>query len=119
VDGRLLDIADDDALYRRIAPHCFKRDGTISSSAFMTNNVPDDQISVDLARLTTADESLARAPRPGFGLGDLLASEPRRLGFTVRHDPIPENPAHALIEGQNTKELCRRLAEKLLVLRRP
>lgn len=103
-------IADDDALYRRLAPGHIDPDGSVNSAAFKLRGRPDFSISVDLAKLTTPEEALARAPRPEFGLGVLLARDARALGFSVRPDPLPGNPAHALIEGPNDRAKCRRLA---------
>ena len=71
---------------------------------------PDPSISFDLARLTAPAKSLAGANRPGFRLGTLIASLPRSIGLVVRHDPLPDNRAHSLIEGENTKAGCRQLA---------
>jgi hypothetical protein len=108
----VVEIDDDDELYRRIVHYFVLDDGRISSSAFKDRRgKPDRSISVDLARLTTPEACLARAPNPSFQLGVLVAGGPRSLGFEVRHDPLPDNAAHALIEGQNTPEKCRRLAE--------
>jgi hypothetical protein len=51
----LVDIADDDELYRPVAPVHLKFDGTFSSSAFKTGRNWDRQISADLATLTTPE----------------------------------------------------------------
>lgn len=72
-------------------------------------------MSVDLARLTTPAESLARRLGPCF-LGVLRVKDVHDLGLTVRHAPTDDNAAHSIIEGVNTRELCRKLAEKTLVL---
>lgn len=101
-------IAPDDELYRRLAPDCVTQ-GQVNSNAYKKGGKPDKSISVDLARLTSPAQSLAS--RSTFGLGILVARVPLDLGFDVRHAPIPGNDAHSLIEGENTKELCRRLAE--------
>jgi hypothetical protein len=115
-------IADDDLLYRRLAPLHVNPDGTANSAAFKLRGYPDPQVSVDLARLTTPEATLARAPRAGFGLGALVAGDPRSLGLSVRHNPLPNNRAQALIEGQrpDDKQSARRLAEmtRILVLPR-
>lgn len=117
-----VDIEDDDWLYRRLHPYCFKKNGALSSAAFKTNGFPDCEISVDLAKLTTPFESVHRAGKPGFRLGQLQAGGPRRLGFDVIHDPLrfterPEcdNEPHSLIKGMNTPELCHELV-KLVTL---
>ena len=104
-------ISSDDELYRRLAPRHVNPDGTVNSAAYKVNGKPDPSISVDLARLTSAEESLARPGRPGFGLGTITAGVPTSLGLTVRPDPLPDNAAHTLIEGNTQKATCRRLAE--------
>jgi hypothetical protein len=112
-------IADDEELYRQLAPGHVDPDGAVNSAAFKVRGRPDLHISVDLARLTTPELALDRAPRPGFGLGVLVARIPRSLGFSVRRDPLPDNAAHALIEGDNDKVKCRILARATRVLIRP
>jgi hypothetical protein len=96
-------------------------DGTVNSAAFKLRGQPDPSISVDLARRTTTAATLARASRSGFGLGTLTAGEPRSLGLGVRHDPLPENLAHTLIEGQRPgdKQTARRLARMTRLIIRP
>jgi hypothetical protein len=56
-------------------------------------------MSVDLAKLTTPQESVNRSDRPGRGIGALQARTPRSLGFEVFHDPIDGNYAHSAIQG--------------------
>ena len=94
-----------------------KRDGTVSSVAYVRNGQPDNEISVDLARLTTTAETLAS--RPGFGVGAIVARIPRQIGFEVIHDPLPVNAAHTLIRGQNSREKCRLLASETRVVIHP
>ncbi len=112
-------VDDDDELYRRLAPDFVKSDGTVSSAAFKRGKVPDPEVSVDLARLTTPDETLRRANRLHHGIGVLIARVPRELGLTVRHDPVEGNPAHAVIEGQTSREQPRLLAEQTRILKHP
>ena len=115
----LEEIANDDELYRRLAPGHVDLDGSVNSAAFKVRGRPDLRISVDLARLTAPNAALTRAPRPGFGLDALAARAPRSLAFSVRHDPLPDNPAHALIEGDNDKTKCRLPARATRVLVSP
>lgn len=103
-------IADEDIVYRRLHQNCFKQNGAVSSAAFKTNSRPDNQISVDLARLTTPEESVSRKSRSGFRLGELEAGGPRQLGFDVIYDRKPDNSAHSLIVGENSANLCKQLA---------
>ena len=74
----------------------------------MVNGEPDPEPSVDLARLTTLDECQAR--RPGCGIGKIEARVPLDLGFAVLHRPLPDNPAHAVLRGENTRGRCAALA---------
>ena len=119
----LVDIDDDDELYRRIVSFHINSDGSVNSAAFKLRGNPDPSISVDLAKLTTPQECARRPGRPGFGVAVLVAQVPRSLGFTVRHDPNPAedpgNDAHALIEGDNDKVKCRQLAAAARVLLHP
>jgi hypothetical protein len=105
------EISDDEILYRCLFPYYVKDDGTVSSSAYMQSKpkIPDPEISVDLASLTTPERTLVG--HSGFALGALKAGEIRKLGFTVRRDPTPDNQAHCIIEGVKTKEDCKHLAE--------
>ena len=113
------EIADADELYRRLAPGAIRPDGTVSRVAYMRNSQPDDEISVDLARLTTPERSLAPVAGRGFGLGALVAGYPRSLGLAVRHDPLPENPSHALIVGRSDRATCRLLADQTRIVVSP
>jgi hypothetical protein len=109
------DIQDADDLYRRIAPAHVNPDGTINSGAFTTRR--GEGLSVNLARLTTPEETLR--PRPTFGLGSLKAAIPTGLGLNVRHAPSPHNHAHSLIEGQNTRAIRRQMAEAAVLFISP
>jgi hypothetical protein len=113
-----LEVIDDgDELYRRLARHHIKENGQVSSSAFKRGKDPDPEGSVNLARLMTYDEMLRRANRPDQGVGVIVARVPRRLGLTVRHDPVEGNHAHSVIEGQTTREQPRLLAEETRILK--
>lgn len=116
----VVEIAADDELYRRLAPLHVNPDGTVNSAAFKLRGFPDPELSVDLARLTTPEASLARAPKPGFALGRLHAGDARSLGLTVRYDPLHDNRAHTLILGQRRedKTTSRKLAQMTTVVLR-
>jgi hypothetical protein len=106
-------IADDDVLYRRRARHQINPDGTVNSSAFKRGGVYETEISVDVARLTDPRTSVDRAGRGGFRLGEFEARAARQLGFRVEPDPLPDNPAHALVIGPNDQEISRALARRV------
>jgi hypothetical protein len=112
-------IADADELYRRLAPDFVKADGSISSAAFKRGKIPDPEVSVDLARLTTPVRCLVGADRAHFGLGVLIAAVPRRMGLTVRHAPVDGNWAHSVIEGQTDRQQPRLLAQQTRLIKWP
>lgn len=123
------EIADDDQLYRRLVSFHINPDGTVNSAAFKLRGKPDPSLSVDLARLSTPQETASRTGGAGFGVGALEASDPRSISFQVRHDPLSDshypnnpllnNPAHSLIEGENNKQRCRLLAQFTTVIIEP
>jgi hypothetical protein len=107
----LVEILDEDWLYRRLHLACFRKDGSVSSVAFMTRGFPDNEASVDLAKLTTPEESVNREGKGRRKLGQLQARGPRDLGLEVVHDPLDDNDAHSLILGADSKAMCRRLVQ--------
>ena len=113
----LVSVDDSDNLYRRIAPAHVNPDGTVNSGAYKYGGKFASSISVDLARLTTPEDTLRY--RPTFGLGSLEARVPRGLGLTVRHAPMDDNRAHCLIEGSNTRAICRQMAESTTLIVAP
>ena len=125
-------IADADWLYRRLAVnHIRQSDGSVHPSAFMRNSdprgkkkEPDPDVSVDLARLTTPERTLAVADRLHFGIGAMQAGFPRMLApgkIDVVHTPEDAppgrpNPAHASIrgnEGNGALDRCHQMAEEM------
>ncbi len=117
----IIDIRDDDLLYRRIPGRHFQLDRRIDFATYFRSKsaTPDPEISVNLAHLTTPEETLAAAPSPDFGLGELTAGEVRALGFTVRHQPTKKNRAHCLIEGVKTETDCAELRDITRIKIRP
>jgi hypothetical protein len=114
--GALVVIAVGDSLYRRL-PRETVRLGRVTRGAYYVRGEPDPAVSVDLARLTTPEETRLRAPRPErFGIGALPARIPIELGLRVRHDPLPDNPAHCLIEGATTRAICQSLADDTTIV---
>ena len=90
----------------------------MNSNAFKLHGKPDPEISVDLARLTTEQESLARAKNPmQTKLGLLLTGHITAIEkMSVHHKPISDNPSHSVILGNDSKQKCYLLAEKTKVL---
>jgi hypothetical protein len=94
-------ISDDDLLYRRFYYKSVRRDGSITPAAYTLprTTIPDPEISVDLARLTTPARTLGAVDKSVFGLGELKAGDVRKLGFTIRYQPIEENRAQGIEEN--------------------
>jgi hypothetical protein len=132
MDQSIESIADDDWLYRRLGVHSIRRaDGSVHYNAFMRNadprgrkKEPDPDVSVDLARLTTPEQSLTVAGKPGQGIGAIQAGFPRSLApglIDVVHTPITEPPerqnlAHASIrgnEGEGAIDRCTQMADEM------
>jgi hypothetical protein len=114
-------VSDADELYRRIYRDHIGSDRCILPVAFKVHGKPDNEISVDLARLTTPERTLAMAKNGGadHGLGSMVAGGPRSLGFDVVHAPLNANCAHSLIRGENSLERCARLAAMTCMIRHP
>jgi len=68
----------------------------------------EDGLSVDLERLTSPQKAIQDVTR--YRLYILPASIPLSLGLTCLHDPVEGNPAHALITGDMSKPIARKLA---------
>jgi hypothetical protein len=60
----------DDELYRRLALHHLRDDGTVNSSTYKRGKGYGPNVSVDLKRLTESPAAALRT-RPDFGLGVL------------------------------------------------
>lgn len=89
-------IEDNDYLLRRITPHN-QQGGVINSPAFMPRE--DENLSVDIAKLTTPEECLSRSTVEGCWVVKIKAGSVRELGLEVRHNHRGDNPAHGEIEG--------------------
>ena len=74
-------VSDDDFLYRRInLKGQLNPDRTVNSNAYKKGGKPDPEISVDLATLSTIQESLLRAPDPtSFTIGIIQTRTVRAL----------------------------------------
>lgn len=115
----LAEIVDGDVLYRWISPQYIKRNGKVSSGAYKRWSsverklVIDPRISVDLARLTDAEKMRMRSTRPDTRIGAISVAILSQLGLSVRHEPDEANgnPAHCVIEGDITDDVCRQLAD--------
>ena len=95
-------IYDHDELFRRIVNDWVKEDGSLSSAAFQNTSNTND-MSVNLARLTTPKETISEFPH--CGVAKFLTKLARALNQQVLHDPIPKNIAHTTVKGNKTKSI--------------
>ena len=98
-----------DALYRRVAEYWIKESGEISSAAFQ-NAVGTDEMSVDLARLTTPQTTALN--ESNYGVASFLAGVARELDQEVFHSPTQDNVAHSTVKGEKTRSIRRKLGRK-------
>ncbi len=99
-------VRNEDTVFRRIPnkPSHIKNDGTLSSANFIGPNT-----SVNIERLTTIEQTLAGYEN--FGLVRIMTGNIRELGEEVLHDPIEGNYSHAIIPGQRSASVARKLAQ--------
>lgn len=97
-------IADLEMLHRRIHP-AQMQDGRVSTAAFS-----DPEMSVDRARMRTAQESLQK--HAGYGLAGFTAGFARGVKDPQEVLPSPSlfNPSHALVKGKKSKATRREFA---------
>jgi hypothetical protein len=131
-------ITPDTVLYRRLAAsHVYPDDhrkvekrGKVNSTAFKYDREPQQEISVEIAAMTTIEECANRGKYAGrgHGVGALTVRDVERLGLRVRHDPVRGDPdrmdteAHAVIVregGPITMDDCDRLASITTVVLKP
>lgn len=94
-------------------------DGGVKRVAYMLGGKPDRESSVDLARLSTRNESHGRSPSTSYGLGEIETAFPRSKGLKVEHRPILDNHSHSQIEGNTSRAICKELALNTRVVIEP
>jgi hypothetical protein len=110
----VVNLDPDDELLRRLHFDAVK-DDIVTSAAYKTRNEYDQEISVHIAKLLD-DPRQILATRPLFGIGAIIVADARSLGFDVRPDPLPNDDAHALLIGANSRQKARQLAALTRVL---
>jgi len=98
-----------DALYRRVAESWIKESGEISSAVFQ-NAVGTDEMSGDLARLTTPQTTALN--ESNYGVASFLAGVARELDQEVFHSPTQDNVAHSTVKGEKTRSIRRKLGRQ-------
>ena len=96
----MIDLDPGDELLRRLHFEAVKGD-VVTSAAYKTSNMYDQEISVHIAKLL-ADPLRILATRPRFGIGVITVADAESLDFAVRPDPLPDDAAHALLIGANS-----------------
>ena len=118
----LEDIYPDDVLFRRLAwSQVRKGRKEANSTAYMVSGFPDAEISVYVERLLdySMDEVLERLGKPHFGYGKLIAKDVGGKNLKIRHAPVEDNYAHAVITGCSTLIQCAELADMTEVIKVP
>jgi hypothetical protein len=110
-------IEDTSALWRRIHPKQVIQDRNLGrwrpSSAAFQDSSNGSPMSVMLAEIV---EETGRGPRevlfahPGYRLASIEAGLARRCEQGVARDPLPIEPAHAVVFGDKPKRIQRALA---------
>src|SRR3954453_17204354 len=105
-----LSIGDSNYLWRRIPPWHFVYDENLlrwrPSSAAFDNDPDGGPMSVVLAEVLLASGRKAGDFLHGhddYGLTAIMSGLARACGQGVVRDPLPEEPAHALVAGQKPK----------------
>jgi hypothetical protein len=119
--SEMVNIEDEDRLLRRVPftdPRYIKNDGSLSSFAF-TPRKEDRRLSVNFEKLTTYGKSILNVRR--FRLYFHKERKYRDLGLECKHDPEPDNYAHALVLGinPNNRKIPRKLARSAVKIDYP
>lgn len=113
-----MDILDDDYLLRRIPrnnPDYIKEDGTICSYAFKPPGKNINEISVNIKRLTTYNDTVIN--KDDFCLAQIQASVVRNNNLTCVHKPEEDNYSHASITGEFKNSVCKNLARSSEIIK--
>ena len=111
-------ITGEDVLRRHIHPTQIYDDGSVSVAAFKTTDM-----SLDLCRMRTLEESCAAAP--GKGMAEFAAKVASDAQLVVEFDPIkddprdPDNPAHCVIKGKVREGPAKKLRNAAALTFRP
>jgi hypothetical protein len=112
-----LTIPNEAQLLRRIPPWHFIKDENLGqirpSSAAFDNDDDGSPMSVTWAEMLA---QISRSPtdvltgHEGFALASITAGLARECEQGVAPDPLPEDPAHAVVFGEKPKRIRRKLA---------
>ena len=105
-------ISDDTRLLRRIPPDKIKRsvNPPLPDSDNLAISPDGTGTSVDIWE-NDEDPAKCLEGHEGFGLVYLTAKQLRDKGLGIIHDPLPQKPNHALIQGPRSRGTKRWLAK--------
>jgi hypothetical protein len=107
-------ISDDNNLWRRIHPAQIVYDNNLKSyrpsSAAFDDSSNGSPMSVILAE-ENRNPSTALENYEGFSMVSLTARLVRDCGQGIARDPLPDEPAHALVFGEKPKSIRKKLAQ--------
>ena len=108
-------IQDSAELWRRIPPWHFFNDKNLGrlrpSSAAFDDDTDGGHMSVVVATEVAGPEPTLLGLE-GYALASITAGFLRRCGQAIIRDPLPENPAHALVVGPKSESVRRRIARE-------
>ena len=93
----------EELLWRRVHKYHLLENGKVSSAAFSGDEMSVDVASVQIEMSKTLVDSV--------GVAEFEARIAQALNQETIADPIPENPAHALVIGKKTKAIKRKLRD--------
>jgi len=110
----------DFVLFRQVHPD-FMKDGKISSQAFFPFPKDKGKLSVYDGRLITPFQSFVHYTQKqglnSIGVWGVSNTEVIETGMVHEPDPLPDSPAHALIDfGNASDKEYRKMAKKLKIL---
>ena len=113
-------MTEETILFRQGHPS-FVENGETTSQAFFPFPKDNGKLSVDDGDLTTAEEAFGLYTKvlnlESVGTWGVTCKEVASTGLPYDPDPLPDNPAHALIDfGDRNERECRKLARKLKAL---
>lgn len=106
------EVSEDDELRRAIHHTQLDDDGEPTSAAFKSIN-----LSLDVASLCSLEETRRRFRLKSVAV--LRCRSFRELSYAPLHNPLPDNPAHAIVPGKIRDSAARKLSAAVLTLLDP
>lgn len=113
---QIVEILDEDELYRRVPSYWLKEDGSVSSAAFQNTSGTDD-MSVDLGKLTTPEVTASAVK--DCSVASFQTEFARKNNQNVFHNHMIDNYAHSTVRGKKTSGVRKRLAKVSIIIFTP